>query len=238
MSLGLDVPVHTVRFPQVSPPGPVPFSDKVSGEVFSVTRTGPSVFETGFLFLKKNGSPYSLPWVVDQLTDLFRTTHHTKTQHVTKSRGRHFGDIQLTDYLVNTVGPVSLVLDLRITHDRFGSSTDPSLNIHLHYPNDIEKSLNEDATDKIQKYRADYNNNPPNVVSFMSVIASTFGRLHCEFIRLLFLQAHRETDHLFAATGVQLAQTDRGLFHFHGAVFSSTLKSKVDNNPTQCIRVV
>ena len=27
-------------------------------------------------------------WSVEQLADLFRTTHHTKTQHVTKSRGR------------------------------------------------------------------------------------------------------------------------------------------------------
>jgi hypothetical protein len=79
-------------------------------------------------------------WVVEQLTNFFRTTHHTKTQHVTKNRGRHCGDIQLEEYLVNTTGPVSLVMDLRIAHDRFGSSSDPSLNGHLHYPNDIDKS--------------------------------------------------------------------------------------------------
>ena len=48
--------------------------------------------------------------------------------------------------------------------------------------------------DKIRKYRADYNNNPPNAVAFMPAIAGTTGRLHSEFIRLLFLQAHRETD--------------------------------------------
>ncbi len=30
------------------------------------------------------------------------------------------------------------MLDLRITHDRFGRSSDPSLNGHLHYPNDID----------------------------------------------------------------------------------------------------
>jgi hypothetical protein len=40
---------------------------------------------------------------------------------------------------------------------------------------------------------------------FMPVIASTSGRLHSEFVRLLFLQAHRETDRFFAASGVQLA---------------------------------
>ncbi len=39
-------------------------------------------------------------------------------------------------------GLVLLVVDLRNTHDRFGSSSDPSLNGHLHYPNDIVRSLN------------------------------------------------------------------------------------------------
>ncbi len=37
-------------------------------------------------------------------------------------------------YLVNEAGPVSLVLDLHIDHDRVGSSTDPTLNGHLRYP--------------------------------------------------------------------------------------------------------
>ncbi len=87
-----------------------------------------------------------------------------------------------------------LVLDLRITHERFGSSSDPSINGHLHYPNEVDRSLNEAATDKIRKYRADYNNNPSRVISFMSAIASTSGRIHSDFVRLLFLQAHRETD--------------------------------------------
>ena len=94
---------------------------------------------------------------------------------------------------------VPLILDLRITHDRFGSSSDPILNGQVHYPQDIDKSLNEAATDKIRKYRADYNNNPPNAISFMPAIASTSDRLHSEFIRLLFLQDHRETDRFFAS---------------------------------------
>jgi hypothetical protein len=89
---------------------------------------------------------------------------------------------------------VPLVLDLRIDHDRVGSSTDPTLNGHLKYPNNSDQSLNDADTKKIRKYRADYNNRPPSVVSFMPGIDSTSGRLHGEFVRLLFLQAHRETD--------------------------------------------
>ena len=107
--------------------------------------------------------------------------------------------------LANPAGPVSLVLDLHIAHERWGSNSDPSLNGHLHYPNDIDRLINEAVTDKIRKYRPDYNNNsPPSAVSFMPAIASTSGRLHSEFIRLLFLQAHRETDRFFATSGVQV----------------------------------
>ena len=83
-----------------------------------------------------------------------------------------------------------LVLDLRIAHDRVGSSTDPTLNGHLRHPNNLDQSLNDEAADKIRKYHADYNNNPPNTVAFMLAIASTSDRLHSEFIRLLFLHPH------------------------------------------------
>ena len=93
-----------------------------------------------------------------------------------KSRGQHCGDIELAGYLANAAGSVPLVLDLRIAHDRVGSSTDPTLNGHLHYPNKLDQSLNDAAADKIRKYRADYNNNPPSAVSFMPAIASTSGR--------------------------------------------------------------
>ncbi len=127
------------------------------------------------------GAKKAHDWAVDQLADLFRTTHTVKTQHVTKSRGRHCGDIELAAYLANAAGPVPLVLDLRIAHDRFGSSSDLNLNGYLHYPDDIDRSRNEAAADKIRKYRADYNNNPPNATSFMPAIANTSGRLHSEF---------------------------------------------------------
>ena len=168
-----------------------------------------------------SGTKKDHDWVVDLLADLFRTTHKAKTQQVIKSRGQHCGDIDLVGYLANAGAPVPLVMDLRIVHERFGSSSDPSLNGNLHYPNAIDRSLNEAAADKIRKYRTDYKNNPPNVVSFMSAVASTSGRLHSEFIRLLFLQAHRETDRFFATSGVQLAQSNSGLFHLRHTASSS-----------------
>ncbi len=51
-------------------------------------------------------------------------------QQVARSRGQRCGDIELTAYLANAAGPVLLVMDLRITYERWGSSSDPSLNGH------------------------------------------------------------------------------------------------------------
>ena len=64
-------------------------------------------------------------------------------------------------------------------------------------------------------------------VAFMSTIASTSGRLHSEFVRLLFL--HRETDRFFAASGVQPAQSTSGQFHFKRVAFSSQIRGNVGN---------
>jgi hypothetical protein len=55
-------------------------------------------------------------WVVDQLADIFRTTHKVKTQQVVRSRGQYSGDIELVGYLANVASPVSVVLDLGNPH--------------------------------------------------------------------------------------------------------------------------
>ncbi len=78
------------------------------------------------------------------------------------------------------------VLDLLISHERFGSTSDPSIDGHLYFPNDLDGPLNETDTEKIWDYLGDYNNRPSNTISFMTVIPSTSGRLHSEFVFLLF----------------------------------------------------
>ncbi len=69
--------------------------------------------------------------------------------------------------------------------------------------------------------------NPPTVVSFMSDVTSTSGRLHSESVRLLFLQTHRETDRFFAGSGVQFPEPSSGFFHFHHTVYSDQIKYRV-----------
>jgi hypothetical protein len=83
------------------------------------------------------------------------------------------------------------------------------------------------SSERRRKYRTDYNDNPPTSVSFIPAFSSTSGRLHSEFVRLLFLQTHRETDRFFTVSGVQFVQHDRGLFHFLRSASSVQLKPRV-----------
>jgi hypothetical protein len=62
----------------------------------------------------------------------------------------------------------------------------------------------------------------------MSTIPGTNGRLHSDFIRLLFFQTHRETDRFFTVSGVQSAKSNLGTtyFRFRRTVVLNQLKSK------------
>ena len=83
---------------------------------------------------------------------------------------------------------------------------------------------NQAAQRKVHKYRSAYANN--HTISFIPAITSTSTRMHGEFLRLIFLQAHRETEDYFRFTGVS-AQPNQDLFRYRRAAFYSGLKSKV-----------
>ena len=74
------------------------------------------------------------------------------------------------------------------------------------------------------KYQNAYAND--HSITFMPAIASTTGRLHAEFLRLLFWHAHRESEELFKLTG-QLAQPNQDSAFSKRAAFFNSLKSKV-----------
>ena len=72
-----------------------------------------------------SGATKAHDWMVGVLRPLFRTAGHTvRTQHgVTASAGQRRGDVELRCYLQDAAGRRSLVFDLSMTHDRFGSSS-------------------------------------------------------------------------------------------------------------------
>ena len=94
----------------------------------------------------------------------------------------------------------------------------------LTHPQDLDAPLHVAARQKINKHRDLYANN--RNITFMPAITSTSSRMHGEFLRLLFLQAHRETTAHFTAIGMP-AQQHCDSFRFRRAAFYNGLKSKV-----------
>ena len=77
------------------------------------------------------------------LGPLFRTAGHVvRTQHgVTASAGQRRGDVEIRNYLRDQAGSRSLVFDLSIAHDRFGSSSHVQQNGCLSHPQDLDAPL-------------------------------------------------------------------------------------------------
>ena len=155
--------------------------------------------------------------------------HIVRTQNsVTASAGQRRGDVELRSYLQVAAGRRSLVFDLSMTHERFGSSSHVQQNGLLWHYQDIDAPLRLAAQRKINNYRQQYADNQN--ISFLSVIVSTVStstRMHGEFLGLLFLQAHRETESHFTAAGMSSQHNQSDSFRFNRAAFYQTLKSSV-----------
>jgi len=78
---------------------------------------------------------------------------------------------------------------------------------------------------KIAAYRQQYADNQN--ISFLPTIVSTLTRMHGEFLRLLFLQAHRETEAHITAAGMSSQTNNSEALRFKRAAFYNGLKSKV-----------
>jgi hypothetical protein len=175
-----------------------------------------------------SGATKAHDWAVGVISPLFRSAGHVvRTQHgVTASAGQRRGDVEVRHYLHDAAGSRSLVFDLSITHNRIGSSCHVQQNGLLSHPQDLDAPLRLAAQRKLNNYRQQYADNQN--IAFLPAIMTTSSRMHGEFLRLLFLQAHRETTAHFNATGLppQHNRSDNA-FRFKRAAFYMGLKSKV-----------
>jgi hypothetical protein len=115
-----------------------------------------------------------------------------------------------------------------MTQIRFGSSSHVQQNSLLVHHQDLDVPLCPAVQRKINNYRQQYADNQN--ISFLSVIVSTVStstRMHGEFLGLLFLQAHRETESHFTAAGMSSQHNQSDSFRFNRAAFYQTLKSSV-----------
>ena len=90
-----------------------------------------------------------------------------------------------------------LVLDVVCTHEFGGSNLAcVSLNGQLrdHDPNWL---LENEARKKVERYRDGYANRHGTTFAFLPCAMNSSGRIHGEFLRLLYILAHRRTTRYF-----------------------------------------
>ena len=93
--------------------------------------------------------------------------------------------------------PRTLVMDVTMTHDRYGRSTqhtNGALTNRLSYTGSPhpDGALNTVARKKIRHYRQIYTDRSDPIV-FLPVSVTTSGGVYDDFTRLLFFHEHRET---------------------------------------------
>ena len=168
----------------------------------------------------------ALPHLGKRARAVVTAGHLVRTQHdVTASAGQRRGDVEVRSYLRDQAGSRSLVFDLSIAHDRFGSSSHVQQNGSLSHPQDLDGPMRVAVQRKTNAYKQTYADNQN--ISFLPAVVSTSNRMHGEFLRLLFLQAHRETEAHFTAAGMPSQRNQSESFRFKRAAFYQGLKSKV-----------
>ena len=85
-------------------------------------------------------------------------------------------------------------------------------------------SLHIAAQRKINSFRQQYADNQN--ISFLPAIVSTSTRMHGEFLRLFFLQAHRETEAHFTAAGMSSQRNHSDSFRFKRKVSEEALLTR------------
>jgi hypothetical protein len=109
----------------------------------------------------------------------------TMAEHgVTASAGQRRGDVEICNYIRDQMGSRSLVFDLSITHDRFGSSSHVQQNGLLSHPQDLDVHLRLAVERKMNSSRQQCADNQN--ISFLPAIVSTSTRMHGEFMRFFY----------------------------------------------------
>jgi hypothetical protein len=117
-------------------------------------------------------------------------------------------------HLRDQAGSRSLIFDISIAHDRFGSSSHVQQNGSLWHPQDLDGPMRVALQRKTNAYEQTYADNQN--ISFLPAIMSTSNRMHGEFLRL-FLQTHRETEARFTAAGMSSQRNQSESFRFKRA---------------------
>jgi hypothetical protein len=133
-------------------------------------------------------------WIVYKLSLLLRSVgHRVQTHRITPVADNERGEIEIKDYVIlprredDGLPPRTLVLDVTMTHDRYGRTTQRTNGALIHrVPStgapQSDGVLNKTTRMKIRHYRQIYADRPDPIV-FLPVAVSTSGRVYEDFTR-------------------------------------------------------
>jgi hypothetical protein len=130
------------------------------------------------------------------------------------SEGSRRADLEIRN--IRLADKVDLLVDITIRHDFIGAGRSGLTQGQLRNPDNPDRILEGDAANKIRNYRDAYAVN--RQVAFLPACMSTSGRIHGEFLRLLFFLSNKQADDYFAALGYEAHKEEfchrRGVFFY------------------------
>ena len=138
----------------------------------------------------------------------------TRRKQVLTSEGSRRADLEIRN--IRLADKVDLLVDVTIRHDFIGAGRSGLTQGQLRNPDNPDRILEGAAADKIRNYRDAYAVN--RQVAFLPACMSTSGRIHGEFLRLLFFLSNKQADDYFAALGYEAHKEEfchrRGVFFY------------------------
>ncbi len=138
--------------------------------------------------------------------------HRVKPHRITPIADNERGDIEIKDYVILPPGkddrfpPHTLVMDVKMTHDRYGRTTQRTNGALSHRVSSTcvpqpDGTLNKATRIKIRHFRQIYVDRV-DPIAFLSVVVNTSGHVYEDFTRLLFLYVYREASILTGELGI------------------------------------
>ena len=111
----------------------------------------------------------------------------TSRKRVLPSEGNSCADLEVCN--IRVAGKTDLLVDFTLRHDFIGAGRSGHTQGQLLNPDNPDRILESASSDKIRTYRDPYQRNLQ--VAFLPACMSTSGRIHGEFLRLLFFLSNK-----------------------------------------------
>ena len=110
------------------------------------------------------------------------------TKQVLTGAGKRRADLEILN--IQVARQIDLLVDITLRHDFVGAGHDGLNQGQLRNRDNPDKLLDCAAADKIRHYRAPYRQN--RHVAFLPACMTTSGRIHGEFLRLLYFISNKQ----------------------------------------------